>query len=340
MASSTILRRSALASATLVALSVGAMSERAAAAVYAGASLETSDLSIVISGSVTSLGFTFDMSNDANLNGTDDNESATCSGTAIPVMANNCGADPALDADQAFVTDSEYPKPPENTFALTGPLDPNESYARSDSIIDDAQVTGDARTRTRNVAEAEVKTRANSQDGDATSEISSDTGFTFSFDLGETGSLVLDFDAARDLMVDIGTDAFPFALARAGATWKFTLSNDADGSEIEWEPDGTIAAGDCMITDNGNFAGVSCTETDDDFDLNKTITVSSIPSDMSESDTGDFGISITGLPEGTHTLVLQEVKDIRVTNGAPTPGVLSLLGAGLLGLGWSRRRRV
>jgi len=339
---STSLRRSTLASAMMVALAAGVVSERAAAAVYAGALLETTDLSLTITGGVSALSYTLDSGNEATLNNVDDDTAglaAQCTGTTIPTFTGSCGDDPALDPNQAFVTDSGVTKPGENDFTLAGPT-PDQSYARADSVIESAQVTGDDRTVAKNVAEAEVTTRDSIQQGDATSEISSDTSFTFQFELLETGTLVLDFDAAPQLWVDITTDAGEYAIARASIEWFFDLSFDGDdGSTVRWEPQGT-AVSDCLVTDEGSFAGVACEENNDQYDLNISRQRSSIPSSLSYNPgTGNFGITITGLPAGTYTLVFNETKDVSVTNGVPAPGILSLLGAGLVGIGWSRRRR-
>ena len=94
------------------------------------------------------------------------------------------------------------------------------------------------------------------------------------------------------------------------------------------------------------MAGVVCTEDDDGEDLNRSLSVSDNPATASFSrDNGvasAFGITVTGLTAGTYSLSLNGVTSVSMNQRfqpVASPGVLSLLGLGLFGIGVLRRRK-
>jgi hypothetical protein len=340
--------RTTLALAVAAALPLMATSQQTAAAVYGGALLETTNLVINITPAqtVTALSYDFVLTNTATLNGgSSPTQEANCDGETIPTPTTTCGTAPgvpALNAAQAWAPGASIPAVAEDTYSFIGPNDPNASFARADSIIDTSQATGDDFTSTRNLAEAEIQTRFTPQSASSSSEISSTTGITFSFTVvGGPANFQLSFQAVPALRVQIDPEAILPASANAEVSWNATISRDDTGSSVEWEPNGNVAD-NCDITNNGDFGLVTCVEDDDDWDLNRQLQISSINSLVySPGSFGDFGFSVAGLPEGNYTLQLDEFKSVDVNNSEeiPAPGILSLMGLGLFGLGWGRRRR-
>jgi hypothetical protein len=344
------LQQARLALAVTSALALGGLSSQATAAVYGGASLILDELEIFVTSAdfatpVPAGSFDFFATNLASLNGVTANGVAVCNGQQSPGNFHTCnpGGTPRLDADQAFVTDSGVAEPAPNTFTLAGPG--VGSYSRADSIvptaalpsfIDDGSLTP---TTTRNVAEAELLSRGASQNAVASSEISSSTGFTFTFDVASDGTtLSLSFEATPDVWVNIANDAGDGATASAEVevAVSLTRSDQTGGGSVEWTPRGNDTA-DCNVF---GLAGVVCTAADD-YSLDAQRAVSAIPSSARYTPgTGNFSLFVTNLPVGAWTLDLAESKDVNLINGVPAPGVLPLFGTGflLMAAGLKRRR--
>jgi hypothetical protein len=337
--------RWALGASVVIALS--SVSGQAAARVYAGSLLELDNFSIVFGeGSpgdaggtgVTSLGFNISTTNTAVLNSSPVITVGNCTGTTIPSFSNDCAG--VINAGQTWAPGASVAAPAEDSYAFFGPSNLDETFSRADSIINSAQVLGAATTSTDNIAEAQVQTVIGAaQSANSNAEISSTTNFTQTFTVGGPAFMVVDFDADPELQVEISSEAFPNATAEAEVVFTYIVSQDGTSNSVSWSPQGTVA-NDCVVT---GFAVVTCVETDDGEDLNVPIQIGSIPSSDSYSVGGgfsDFGIEIDSLPAGNYTISVTEFKTVNVTNGpgVPLPAPLSLIGLGLIGLAWARKR--
>jgi len=316
-------------------------SGQAAAYVYADSALSVDGLTINLTGTgtVTIGGFLFTTTNTATLNGASaPTESATCGGT--PAL-NSCSAvSPALDAQPANA-------PGSTTIRTNNAGNPSEltsygtavggNYSNSDSVINTAELVQlGSPTSTRQIAESLLTSGLSAS---ANAEIQSVTGFSLTFTVtGGTENLSLSFLADPSLEAQIVNELG--LLSQANLQTTFSLQSD-NGTSVTWTPNGTQAVNDC------NATGATCLETNDSQDLgisvsqfgNGTNAYSFDPNALNET---LFGINITGLTAGTYTLTLDAITSTQLTRTAavvPEPGVLALLGVGLVGAFASTRRR-
>jgi len=342
------IKQSALAAAVTAALAMGVVGQ-AAASVYGGSLLEIQSSVVNITGAglgtkITS--FTFDGTNTSTLNGVNGaTGSATCGGLpGAPdggVSTNDCGPVNARLDPVPSNAPGGAPVRANNDFTLFGPA--LNQYSNSDSVIYTSQLTldpgpslGGNATHTKQIAESELQGGANAK---ANAELKSTTGFTFKFNLVGGGGLTLDFEADPFLRAAIINDpTFANGNAQAAVQATFSLTQDSTGDAITWDPQGT-ATNNCDV--DAGLVGVVCNETNDNEDLNRTLSVSSNGSDVDYGAVGGFslfGINITGLTDGDWTFSLQTVTST-TTRRVPEPGVLALMGIGLLGLVTSARRK-
>lgn len=343
------IKQSTLAAAVTAALALGA-SQQAAAYVYAVSSLNIQDLAITHGGNLTFTGasFNFNLTNTAALNGVLTGTTATCTGSVGGT--NTCGpAGLRLDALAANATGSApvmrtNNDPQANNLMVYGSTPANlvGNWSNSDNVLYTAELLGDGTTSTNQIAESLLTGNGSAS---ANSEIKSTTGLTYIFTVigSGNGTLALSFRADPDMFAAIFGE--PAGLYGAGANMNtsFTLNKDGGGGFANWNPQGT-AANDCLA------AGITCVEgradalNPDGEDLNINVgTTTNNTSDPHSYAPGvlglsTFGIQLGGLTAGTWTLTLNAVASTLVTR-VPEPGMLALMGIGLLGLGMSARRK-
>lgn len=333
--------KATLTAAVAAAIGLG-ISGQAAASIYAGSSLDIQGLTVVLGGVSTGTSITtfeFTNTNTATLNGVSSPvQTATCGGLpgAPGGATNDCGAlGTRLDALAANAPGGNVVRV-NNDFSLFGPS--ANTYSNADSLIQQAELTLDGTTITHQIAESEIQATGNAR---SNAEITSNTGFVMTFIISGTGTLSVDFQADPYLRAVIAQLGFLNGSAQANMNASFSLTNNATGQQITWSPQGT-AANDCVV----GVAGATCVEAADGADLNNNLIVSTNPSDVNYGGAAGpvgfqaFGIRIGGLTDGSWTLGFNALTSTSVRANVPEPGMLSLLGIGLMGLGYSRRRKL
>jgi len=331
------IKRSRVAAAITAAVALGSAGQ-ALASVYAGAYTFVSDLNLQVYNETTfdttgiTLGdFTFTANSNADLNGSTDIQNATCStiGTACtgpaPVLQS------AANGGGGTATRSG------GDFSLFGPG--SDTYANSGAEIGDAELVTGSPTDARQIAEAEIQ---GSGFGTGGTTVSSQTAFKFDFSVTDPdgpGALTLSFNADPYLRVFVDTLNLVGALAQASISATFSLVNADESVNVSWTPSGGSTTGFSSCEGVG-----SCTENADGADLTRTLTLpAGNPQDLAyslASGLNAFGISISGIPTGSYSVGLTLTSFVRAEQTVPEPGMLSLLGIGLLGLGTSRRKRL
>jgi hypothetical protein len=320
---------SVIATAVTAALCMGAAGQ-AAASVYGLSTVEISNLNLNISpfagAKVTT--FNFNLANAAQLN----NGVVAASGNSC--SNGSCNGSPNILDAHAVNAPGSTALQGENTFTVHGPG--TQQYANADSVIYTAQLSsgGLLPSHTQNIAEAELQ---NGTSASANSTIDSTTGFVFSFTTDAPGTLNVGFTAILNMLAAItAPDPVPNGTASAQTRINASIKlENAAGDFVLFRPTG--GASDCVTS---NALAFTCDDaaTKDPFSLNTNFGVTSQNS-SGFSGTDAFAFAANLLGSGAHTLTYTESKSVLLTRTVPEPGVMALLGIGLLGMGWSSRRK-
>lgn len=266
---------------------------------------------------------------------------STATLNGVSVIQGGSGSLDAPRANVGAVTKGQ------NDFTQQGP---SGDYSRGDAQIVSTQFpsfpAGSTSTQVVNVAEAHLDGPAGT--ADASGRNGSTTGFSVDFIVGSpTATLSFDFLASPFMQVFLQSTVGQLSTTTANLVVTFTITDAAGLTVFNWAPDGVLGS---------IFGG---TENADGANLNTSLATNFLtrgnlftydPSGCgTPTGTGvgtacgsNFSSVSNALTAGNYTLTLNAVESVDLVKQAatPEPGTLALLGLGLAGLGYARRRKV
>ena len=216
------------------------------------------------------------------------------------------------------------------------------TYTRGDSqIVSQQTATPGSSLQAVNIAEGNIVT---SGIGSASGRDASDTSFSVPFTVVGASVIQLDFSADPFMKVFLdGPPSFAPSNARAELTANVNITDSLGNTVFNWSP-------------NGSLLGVKGgTALSDPFTLNTSIarnfafpgTTPFDPLGKNGADVGNlspltsgfFSVKTDALGKGDYTLTLQIRENIDVQRTVPEPATMALMGLGMLGMSFARRRK-
>jgi len=279
--------------------------------------------------------YTFSITNTAKLNGVESIASNECGTTISPC---NAGAGDVLNSNPA----QQGIALADNDFTFQGPA--GNEYSRSDSVVRDAFLVNSIPTHTTQIAESELQTGSFAK---STVNVGSTTSLDFTAQI-VNGVFWVSFDATENMKVLIDDNEAAGATAKSTMDLTITVSNDNNNAQFfSWNPTGSPGvpgSNDCVAVNTA--ATFTCTVLNSPFDLNNDYDVTTTPlSGLPDTNIGGpadtagfFALQATGLLDGQYTVTLSSTLTTEVSR-IPEPSSMLLLGMGLTGFGFIRRRR-
>jgi hypothetical protein len=261
-------------------------------------------------------------------------------GSDIDVSLNGAtdgASDPPLDLPVQCLGDC--PAIAENTYPVvsSGLGDPSSTFAAGDTNIAGSPITG-LGFPLGGTLEAGSYVSLSGGDQTGSTNANNDLSSTFEFALAKDGGLTFQFDAESYLEAFTSSDQVAPADANASYSFGFTIRDlDNNGNIVmRWRPDGQ----------NQILAHTGITAENDPYSLNEDISrnapangVTTAEGVLATKSSGSFWASTVNLTAGTTYQLTSRLITNADAETVPTPGVLALMGVGLIGMGAATRRR-